>query len=144
MCSLTWLAHFGALPGELRRKMEAIAQIDATFITATRPGATCGEVFRQATDVCGDGFPHRMAVASSGRQPLVYEPREWVATPTSTEAVKVLQVYAWNPSITGAKSEDTILIGASGNQILTHIPDWPLLPIEVGGQTVNRPAILEV
>ena len=58
--------------------------------------------------------------------------------------VKVGQVYAWNPSITGAKSEDTILIGANGNEILTEIPDWPLLPIEIGGQIVNRPAILEV
>ena len=144
VCSLTRLVHFGALSSELRRKMEAIAQIDATFITATRPGVTCGEVFRQATDVyAATGFPTEWQLHHQGG-PAAYEPREWVATPTSTEAVKVGQVYAWNPSITGAKSEDTILIGAKGNEILTQIPDWPLLPIEMGGQTVNRPAILEI
>ena len=142
--SLTRLVHFGALPSELRHKMEAIAQIDATFITTTRPGATCGEVFRQATDAyAAVGFPTEWQLHHQGG-PAGYEPREWIATPTSTEAVKVGQVYAWNPSITGAKSEDTILIGANGHEILTEIPDWPVLPIEMGGQIVKRPAILEM
>jgi Xaa-Pro aminopeptidase len=144
VCSLTRLVHFGALSGELRRKMDAIAQIDATFITSTRPGTTIGEVFRQATDVyASTGFPIEWQLHHQGG-PAAYEPREWLATPTSTEAVKAGQVFAWNPSITGAKSEDTILIGTNSNEILTEIPDWPLLPIEIGGQIVNRPAILEV
>ncbi len=144
VCSITRLVHFGALSSELCHKMEAVAQIDATFITATRPGLTVGEVFRQATDAYATvGFPAEWQLHHQGG-PAAYEPREWLATPTSTEAVKAGQVYAWNPSITGAKSEDTILIGANGNEILTEIPDWPLLPIEIGGQIVNRPAILEV
>lgn len=144
VCSLTRLVHFGPLPAEVRRKMEAIAQIDATFITATRPGTTIGEVFRQATDAyAAVGFPTEWQLHHQGG-PAAYEPREWIATPTSTEAVTVGQVYAWNPSITGAKSEDTILIGANGNEILTEIPDWPTLPIELNGQTIRRPAILEI
>lgn len=144
VCSLTRLVHFGALPGELRRKMEAIAQIDATFIAATQPGATLGEVFRQATDVYqSTGFAAEWQLHHQGG-PAGYEPREWVATPTSTDVVKVGQVYAWNPSITGAKSEDSILIGANGNEIMTEIPDWPTLLIEVAGQTIDRPVILEM
>ncbi|MFN8594748.1 MAG: M24 family metallopeptidase [Anaerolineae bacterium] len=144
VCSLTRLVHFGTLPGEVRHKMQAVAQIDAMFITATRPGSTCGEVFRYATDAyAAVGFGPEWQLHHQGG-PAGYEPREWIATPTSTEAVKVGQVYAWNPSITGAKSEDTILIGANCNEILTEIPDWPILPIEIGGQIVNRPAILEI
>jgi Xaa-Pro aminopeptidase len=54
------------------------------------------------------------------------------------------QAYAWNPSIAGTKSEDTILVGATDNQILTAMPDWPTLSVVVDGQTLNRPAILEV
>jgi antitoxin VapB len=103
-----------------------------------------GEVFRQATDAYASaGFPTEWQLHHQGG-PAAYEPREWVATPTSTEAVKVGQAYAWNPSITGAKSEDTILIGANSNEIMTEIPDWPQLPIEINGQIINRPAILEV
>jgi antitoxin VapB len=53
-------------------------------------------------------------------------------------------VYAWNPSITGTKSEDTILVGPHGNEVLTGIEGWPALSVTVDGQTVARPAILEV
>ncbi|MDT8304742.1 MAG: hypothetical protein RRC07_02300 [Anaerolineae bacterium] len=34
------------------------------------------------------------------------------------------QVFAWNPSIAGTKSEDTILAGESGNEILTAMDGW--------------------
>ena len=40
VCSITRLVHFGALSDEVRRKMQATAQVDATFIAATRPGQT--------------------------------------------------------------------------------------------------------
>jgi len=32
----------GRLPDDLRRKAEAVAQVDATFIAATRPGQMLG------------------------------------------------------------------------------------------------------
>jgi antitoxin VapB len=78
--------------------------------------------------------------------PAGYEPREYVATPGSAELVAVGQAYAWNPSITGAKSEDTMLVGEANNEILTTISGWPMLPIAVEGQPepVMRPAILEI
>ena len=73
-----------------------------------------------------------------------YEPREFVATPTSTEKVTVGQAYAWNPSITGAKSEDTILVGSERNEVMTEISGWPMLSIDIDGQSIQRPAILEI
>ena len=36
--SITRLVYFGRLPDDLRRKMVAVASIDAAFIAATRPG----------------------------------------------------------------------------------------------------------
>ena len=54
------------------------------------------------------------------------------------------QAYAWNPSITGTKSEDTILVGKEINEILTEIEGWPLIKIEIEGRQVTRPAILEI
>lgn len=144
VCSLTRLVHFGALPGELRRKMEALARIDATFIATTRPGKKLGEIFRQATDAYKyTGYPTEWQLHHQGG-PAAYEPREWVATPAANDVVNVGQVYAWNPSITGAKSEDTILIGLQSNEVMTEIAGWPTLPIDIDGQIINRPAILEV
>jgi antitoxin VapB len=70
--------------------------------------------------------------------------REMVALPGSRESVFYRQVYAWNPSITGTKSEDSILVGAQDNEILTRIADWPTLPVSVSGREIERPAILEI
>ncbi len=144
VCSLTRLVHFGRVPDELRRKAEMVARIDAEFITDTRPGRTLGEIFRQAADAYkATGFADEWQLHHQGG-PAGYEPREFVATPTTTEVVAVGQVYAWNPSITGTKSEDTILVGETHNEIMTEIPDWPTLAIELDRQTIRRPAILEI
>jgi antitoxin VapB len=142
--SLTRLVYFGRLPDDLRRKMVAVASLDALFIAATRPGRALNEVFKRATDTYAKlGFANEWHLHHQGG-PAGYEPREWVATPASTEPVETGQVYAWNPSITGTKSEDTILVGPGSNEVLTTIPDWPMLIVEADGQNIPRPAILEV
>ena len=141
--SITRLVYFGRLPDDLRRKMVAVASIDAAFITTTRPGRALNEVFKRATDTYAlTGFADEWHLHHQGG-PAAYEPREWVATPDSAEPVQVGQVYAWNPSVTGTKSEDTILIGPGNNEVLTAIPDWPMLIVEADGQNIPRPAILE-
>jgi antitoxin VapB len=142
--SVTRFVHFGRLPDEVRRKMEAVARVDATFIAATRPGKTLGEVFKRAVDAyAATGFADEWHLHHQGGT-AGYEPREYVATPDSTDRVLVGQAYAWNPSITGAKSEDTILVGENGNDVLTAMPGWPTLSVTVDGQTIARPAVLEV
>ena len=144
VCSVTRLVHFGRLPDELRRKAEAVAQIDATFLAATRPGQTLGQIFQQATAAYAEaGFPEEWQWHHQGG-PAGYEPREYVATLHSQDLVQAGQVYAWNPSISGTKSEDTILIGATGPEVLTAIDGWPVLVKAVDELELARPAILEV
>jgi antitoxin VapB len=89
------------------------------------------------------GYPDEWRLHHQGG-PAAYEPREFVATPASTAVVSAGEVYAWNPSITGTKSEDTILVGAGGNEILTAMPGWPEQFFEIESQQVARPAIWEV
>lgn len=144
VCSVTRLVHFGRLPDELRCKAEAVAQIDAALIAATRPGRTVGEAFQRGMKAyASHGYPDEWRLHHQGG-PAGYEPREYLATPDSSERVASGQVYAWNPSIIGVKSEDTILIGKRGNEILTYTPGWPTIAVEVNGCTIERPAILEI
>ncbi len=144
VCSVTRFVHFGRLPEDLRRKAEAVARIDAIFIAATRPGASLGDIFRRATAAYAEtGFADEWRLHHQGG-PAGYEPREYVATPGSPEIVAAGQAYAWNPSITGTKSEDTILVAENGNEILTAMSGWPTLPVMAEGQRIPRPAILEV
>jgi antitoxin VapB len=144
VCSITRLVHFGPLPEKLRRKELACGRVDATMFSRTRPGATIGDIFQAAVDAyAAEGFPGEWQLHHQGG-PAGYNPREFVATPGETEVVVEGQAYAWNPSITGVKSEDTILVGTGGNEILTTIAGWPTLTVEVDGQAWARPAVLEM
>ena len=143
VCSITRLVHFGPLPAELRRKSEAVARIDAAMIHATRPGRSLGEIFEiTAAGYAENGFPMEWQHHHQGG-PAGYEPREYLAVPGSQDVVRAGQVFAWNPSIRGAKSEDSVLITAGGYEVLTSIEAWPTLAVEVNGETCLRPAILE-
>jgi Xaa-Pro aminopeptidase len=142
VCSLTRLMHYGKLPPALRLKMQAVAEVDATFISGTRPGRKWGEIFQE-----GQLAYQRVGFADEWKQhhqggSAGYEPREGIATPGSNQQVFSGQAYAWNPTISGVKSEDTILVGEDGNQTLTAIPDWPSIRVTVGGIEVERPDIL--
>jgi antitoxin VapB len=144
VCSVTRLVHFGRLPDELRRKAEAVAQVDAAFLHATRPGQTLGQAFEQAQAAYAEtGFPDEWRWHHQGG-PAGYEPREYIATPGSEDPIHAGQAYAWNPSIAGTKSEDTVLLGPDGLEVLTTVEDWPVLHKTAGGVEYARPAILEV
>jgi antitoxin VapB len=144
VCSITRLIHFGRLPDDLRRKAEAVAYVDAAMIDATRPSARLREVFQSGMEAYASvGYPDEWILHHQGG-PAGYEPREYFGLPDSTDTVQAGQVYAWNPSITGTKSEDTILITETGSTVLTAIEDWPLAEVEIQGCAYQRPAILEV
>lgn len=144
VCSITRLVHFGALPDELRSKQEACARVDAALLTATRPGATLGAVFGRAqTEYAASGYPDEWRLHHQGG-PAGYEPRETLGLPGSPVPIAEGQAFAWNPSITGVKIEDTFLVGRERNDVLTEVEGWPTVRVEVDGQTFERPAVLEV
>ena len=144
VCSVTRLVHFGRLPDELRRKAEAVARVDATFLAATRPGRTLGEVFQEAAATYAEcGFPDEWQWHHQGG-PAGYEPREYLAMPRCEDLVQAGQAYAWNPSIAGTKSEDTILVTGSGVEVLTAFDGWPNLSVAIGDTQYARPTILEI
>lgn len=144
VCSVTRLIHFGRLPDELRRRSEAVAAVDAAFICSTQPGRRMNQVFQAGLAAYARfGYPDEWHLHHQGG-PVGYQPREFVVTQTTDDSVRVGQAFAWNPSITGAKSEDTILVAQDGIEILTAIHGWPMLEVEFAGDTQLRPAVLEV
>lgn len=144
VASLTRLVHFGSLPRELRGKQEAVAQVDAAFIAASRPGARIADIFSKGVEAYAKvGYPDEWQLHHQGGL-AGYEPRERVATPACSQVVNTGQAFAWNPSITGTKSEDTILVGDERWEVITAMEDWPRIAVQVEGQLVERPAILEV
>ncbi len=142
--SITRLVHFGRLSAELQRKQDACVRVDATFLARTRPGRLVSSVFEAGVQAyAAAGFPDEWQFHHQGG-PTGYEPREYTANAATGEAVHPGQAYAWNPSIRGVKTEDTILVGAETNEVLTVIEGWPTVAVEVDGRTYQRPAVLEM
>lgn len=142
IASATRLMHFGAPPDDLLRRALGCARVDAAVHAATRPGATLGQVFAALQGAyAAQGFADEWHDHHQGG-PAGYENREIIATPKSDWVVQAGQAYAWNPSIAGVKSEDTILVRDDGHEVLTATGDWPQLEVEAGGRRVERPAIL--
>lgn len=124
--NLTRFIHFGPVSDELKRKQQAICNIDTAVNLATRPGRTLGEVFADlqaayAKENWADQWKFHHQGGSTG-----YAGREVIATPGNTVKVVDNQAFAWNPSIVGAKSEDTVLVTGKGHEVLTPpSASWP-------------------
>jgi hypothetical protein len=65
-----------------------------------------------------------------------------VAHPSSAETVRPLQAFAWNPSVTGAKVEETCVASVEGVEVITTSPDWPQIPVRLGGREYFSPDVL--
>jgi antitoxin VapB len=140
--SVTRLVHFGPMPDELRKRAAAVARIDAKMILGTQAGRTMGDIFALAKEAyAAEGHPESIEEHHQGGS-AGYMPREVFAVPGDTTPILVNQAFAWNPSISGAKSEDTVLLSDKGIEVLTAIPGWPVTSITVNDKSIDRPEIL--
>jgi antitoxin VapB len=118
--------------------------VDAALMGATRPGATLGEIFAVCQKVYADaGFPDEWKLHHQGGL-TGYQGRENRATPGSSTRVLPNQAYAWNPSIAGTKSEDTILVLPDRTEIISATGQWPMKGYSAGGRTWMRNEILNI
>jgi Xaa-Pro aminopeptidase len=144
IAAVTRLVHFGPIPDEIAAKALAVANVDARMISGTRAGKTMGEMYALADDAYHEeGYPTATQEHHQGGS-IAYLPREILARPNETAVIAERQAFAWNPSIRGAKSEDTIILGPSEPVIITQTPGWPMVPVTIDSQTIQRPAILEL
>lgn len=138
--SMTRLIHFGPVPDEVLQRHHAVVSVDAKMIADSQPGRTTGDVFRTAQAAYADaGYPDGWHGHHQGGV-IGYEPREFLGLPGGEEVLHAGMTCTWNPSLPGAKSEDTFLIGPEGPQILTTTPSWPMLEPVAGAPA--RPGIL--
>ncbi len=141
--SITRLVYFGSLPEALHARALAVARVDARMILGTHPGRTIGDMFELARQAYQEeGFPEAIEEHHQGGS-MAYRSREIIAYPGDTTPIEHNQAFAWNPSVRGVKSEDTILVGNHGPEILTQQIAWPSWDITIEGKTLARPVILE-
>jgi antitoxin VapB len=140
--ALTRCVYVGQIPDDLRKKQQDVAAVDAAYLHATRPGATAGDIIEAGQAAYqAAGYPEEWRRHHQGGA-IGYEAREYIAVSGSREMVRSPQAFAWNPSIHGNKSEDTILVSEAGLEVTTATGRWPTIPIDVQGETYHRPDIL--
>jgi antitoxin VapB len=122
-------------PADLEARTRSAAVVFGRLLDATRPGASAADLYETAARAYeAEGFPGEELKHHQGGA-IGYRAREWVAHPRAQEVVQARQAFAWNPTITGTKVEDTALVVGDRLEIVTSTPDWP--SIEVG--TADRP-----
>jgi antitoxin VapB len=85
---------------------------------ATRPGRTLADAFEDCKRFYVDaGFPDEWKLHHQGGT-TGYGSREIIATPETDWEIGPGQAFAWNPSITGAKAEETFLLTEDGPEVV--------------------------
>ena len=108
--ALTRIREIEAPSADLARRIEAVGAVQAAMHAATQPGATLGDVLSVAQSTYADtGFSDEWRDHHQGGS-IGYQARERVALPDDPTVIEPGMAFAWNPSIAGAKAEDTIVI----------------------------------
>lgn len=126
--SITRIVAFDP-PDWLAERHEVTARVHATALAATRMagrnGGTTGDVFeaiqRAYTEL---GHPDEWRNHHQGGA-AGFAMREYIAAPHGDVAITLPMTFAWNPTIPGAKSEETVLVTESDCELLTRTDDWP-------------------
>lgn len=103
-----WIRRHRATEGILRRLRDE----------ATRAGRTLGDVFEDVKSLYAEaGFHAEWTLHHQGGT-TGYATREVIARPGSDVEIRPGMAFAWNPSITGAKSEETFVLTSGGPQVV--------------------------
>jgi len=121
--NVTRLVHFEEPDKELKWRLEACETILRRMREeATRPGRTLADAFEDCQRFYAEaGFRDEWKLHHQGGM-TGYASREIIATPATLQDIQVGQAFAWNPSITGAKAEDTFVLTESGPEVMTRAP----------------------
>ncbi len=142
--ALTRLVSLKKPSPELRNKHQAVTYVDTVLIANTLPGKVIGDILLEGIRAYKErGFPEEWKLHHQGG-PIGYQTRDFLATRQEKRKVLPQQAFAWNPSITGTKSEDTIIAFPESPMIITSTPSWPKVKVEYKGKVWVRPDILVI
>jgi Xaa-Pro aminopeptidase len=142
--SLSRMVSLGPIDSELRRKHDSVCRVDTVLNLHSNPGQSLSGILKAGiTQYDKEGFPEEWHLHHQGGL-TGYEGRDIRATPRNDYVLNSPTAVAWNPSITGTKSEDTFLVTEKGPENLTESKKWPKVTSETDKGTLDRCDILEL
>ncbi|ELZ78209.1 Xaa-Pro aminopeptidase [Haloferax larsenii JCM 13917] len=137
-------------PEWLEERHEKTTRVEVNALGATQrvaaEGGTAADVFDTIRDTYDEvGAPDEWLNHHQGGA-AGFAGREWFARPDADDEVRVPMGYAYNPTIEGAKSEDTVLVTEDDAEVLTTTDSWPTRTVtdETGTFELERHEILHI
>ena len=119
--SLTRMIYFQEPDPQTARRQDACEEILGRMREeATREGRTLAQAFEDCRRFYGEaGFAAGWRDHHQGGM-TGYASRELIATRRTQQEIREGQAFAWNPSLEGAKAEETFVLGPHGPEILNR------------------------
>jgi len=128
--SMTRMVYFTNIPEEIIKRYKAVQKIFAAMQQMMKTPVAYQEYFKKVQGLYRQaGYAEEWKLHHQGG-PTGYGCREQVISPDTPGAIKYHQAYAWNPTITGTKCEETSYLDETGVSILTQTGQWPREEIE--------------
>jgi Xaa-Pro aminopeptidase len=126
----------------MMRRQEAASYVEAVLCSHTVAGADLTEVFNKGLEAyAAKGWDGEWKYHHQGGL-TGYAPRELKGNSDVHHIVRVGEAYSWNPSVQGAKSENTIVVLEQGYKNLTHTGTYPYLEFEINGKNILTENVL--
>lgn len=123
--ALTRIREFEPPSADLVRRTEAVRSVQAAMHDATRPGVTLGKVLDAGRAAyAAAGYPDEWRDHHQGGT-IGYQARERIALLGDPTVIDPDMAFAWNPSIAGAKAEDTLVLAGGAQRVVTDAGDGP-------------------
>jgi Xaa-Pro dipeptidase len=117
--NLTRIVEFDEPDPDIARRQWASDEILARMRDeATKPGRRLADAFADCRRFYEEaGFPDEWRLHHQGGI-TGYSSREVIATPYTDVLIETGQAFAWNPSVTGAKAEETFVLTEAGADVV--------------------------
>jgi Xaa-Pro aminopeptidase len=117
--NLTRIVELEEPDAELARRTAACEEVLRRMREeATRPGRTLAGAFADCRHFYAEaGYPDEWKLHHQGGL-TGYASREIIATPETEHVIGPGQAFAWNPSVTGSKAEETFVLTESGPEVI--------------------------
>lgn len=141
---ITRSLYFGKTPNELQKQYLQTLEIENTLACLTQPGVDDIEALNMARSMY-ESFSYKdMWTAHHQGGPQGYTNGYYLISPQCHSIIQKNQVYGYNPSITGTKTEDAFIVTGEKPLYVTYPVSFPKIECETGGYTFVRPGILEM
>jgi len=140
---LTRYVNFTPVSTELRKQLRLNQEIDLVFMKNSIPGKSYQHPFTAGKEAYAQrGYAAEFDKHHQGG-PIGYSPRDFRIDFSHKGIIQENQAFCWNPSITGTKSEDTIVAKTGSFEFITKPVIFPKAEIQIDGTSYIRADILE-